>query len=104
MISIYQGETVNVEIKVVDSAGSDVLLDGAEAVFSFKGIESEEVVSKACTIVNSVIKVKMTSAETSEMIGAYAYEVKLLDNAGDVDMILADRINVSMSIAPREYI
>lgn len=104
MINIYQGETVNVEINVVDQNGEDVSLFGAEAVFSFRSIDSVEVVSKTCTINGSKINVTMTPLETTNMLGAYQYEVKLKDNNGDIDMILADRINVEMSIIPEQYI
>ena len=99
MKNIYQGETLFVEITVLDSEGAAANLLGAEAYFAYKNGVTD-LVTKPCSIENNIIKTTLEADETAAMLGNYAVEVKLRDLNGAVDTILVSTLKVLKSIMP----
>lgn len=92
-MKFYQGETIFIE---VDVEGVETL-EGATAIFGMKK-GGEELVEKTCQIDGLKLKTKLEPSETSEMLGEYTYEIKLIDTNEDVDIIKKSKLAIFRSI------
>jgi len=99
VIKFRQGETVEMDFDVVDSAGVAISLVGASSVMAYKPVGGEVVV-KACVIGTGKVTTTFTEAETKDMLGTYLIEVKLKDSANSIDSIYYDKFEVSKSLIP----
>lgn len=98
MFRIYQGETIYINITVLDEAGEPANLTNATAKFvCTKGTET---IKKACSIAGNVVTAKLEPADTKAMLGKYLFEVKTQDILGDIDTLQQDYLEVLQSIIP----
>lgn len=94
LIRIFEGETLPIEVTVLDSDGVPAA-DIADAFFYLeKRLVSTE---RACTIAAPLISVVLSAAETFAMRGKYRFAFKATDSSGNSDVVLAGTIWVERS-------
>lgn len=99
MIRCLQGETLKVEISVVDGAGDPKDLTGADAQMAYKKA-GEDAVEKSCSIASSQVSVLFSAADTAVMSGQYSLEIKVKDSSGYVDAVYQETLSVEPSLIP----
>lgn len=96
-ISMVAGETRVIELRVVDSEGLSVDLEGATAVFAV-----EKVLEKACTITGDTLMVKILPTETSKP-SVTEYEFRIRDRDTDVDSIIKGEFTILKRVVSKEW-
>lgn len=99
MIEIYQGETLLVELTVVDEAGDAKDLSGATVGMFYK-VPGGKIYEKACTVAGNIVSAKFEPDETAVLFGTHTLEVKIKDSLDDVDMVYTETMEVSKSLDP----
>lgn len=98
MISKYQGETLDYEVEVKDSAGAAADLTGCTATAGI--LKNGTVTRLTPTITGNVLSIKLTPDQTKVMEGTYSLEVKIKDTASDIEVVSRDLIQINKSIIP----
>lgn len=100
MINIYQGETLYVDVTIINEAGEELSLTDFEGVLAYSksGVTSQV----DCTIVGSVMTGKLTNEITAALsAGEYTLEMKAYDSSGgDIGVVLIEQMQVETSVIP----
>lgn len=101
MIRCLQGETLKIEISVVDGAGDPKDLTGASAQIAYRKA-GESAVEASCVVDEAGSKVSylFAAATTATMSGQYSIEVKVKDAVSQVDAVYTETLNVEPSLQP----
>jgi hypothetical protein len=99
MIRCLQGETLKVEVNVVDAAGDPKELTGASAQLAYRKA-GEDAAEKVCAIVGSQVSVLFSAADTAAMSGQYSLEIKVKDVSSYVDAVYTETLNIEPSLQP----
>lgn len=99
MIRVLKGESLLVEVNVVDAAGVAKDLTGASSLAAYKKVGAAAV-EKSPTITDNIVSVSFTAAETATMAGQYAIEIKVKDSDNYIDAVYMETLNVEPSLIP----
>ena len=98
-ITIYQGETLDIQFNVVDEDGAPYNLTGGAAVLSYqKGTATA--VNVTGTINTTTVTVSFAHATTQLMSDRYAFQLMCRNSGGKIVMVRNGFINVWTSINP----
>lgn len=95
---IYQGESFEINLDVVDGSGQPADLSGAAAVFRLRGINDTVYLEKTGVISGSAITVELTPTDTDMTCGFYTQEWRITGPAGDVKTVYQGELTIKASI------
>jgi len=90
-ISIYQGETLPIEVTVYDSSG-DPCTNLSIAKFAL--MHGPTVTTYDCAINGAIVSITLTQAQTLLLSGTYTYEFRAKDTFGEVDSMVIGNLTV----------
>ena len=98
-ITIYQGETLDIDFAVVDENGDAYSLAGGSAKLSYKQ-GGAAAVDVTCSIATSTVTASFTHATTQLLSGIYNFQLMCKDSSSQIVMVKEGQIEVKTSINP----
>lgn len=95
MIRAYQGETVKLEVEVLDTLGAAADLTGATVKFAMR-CPDLTLVEKTPTVTSNVLSVELLPSETLQS-GIHKYEFRISLN-DEVDSLRIGLLNIESSV------
>jgi len=94
-IMILSGETLPIEVNVLNSEGEPAL-NIIAAKFALRNGETMSV--RDCAITGSIVSVNFSQQETLLMSGDYEYEFRIRADDNDVDSLIMGRLRVDKGL------
>ncbi len=108
-ITIFRGDTVNLDITVTDSDGSAVNITGYTFFFTCKtnndDSDDDALIKKDVTShtnpTGGITRITLSKTDTDVTIGNHYYDIQMKDLSGNITTLTADRFIVEQDITTR---
>ena len=109
-LTIFRGDTINIDLTIYDSDGSALDITGYTFFFTAKtnkgdlddGALIKEDVTNHTDPTNGKTRITLSKEDTAVSIGNHYYDIQMKDTSGNITTITADRFNVVQDITLRE--
>lgn len=115
-LSIFRGDTVNIDLTITDSDGSALNITGYKFFFTAKSNDDDNdddaLIKKDVTThlkpdgsdgtLTGQSRITLSKTQTAVAIGNHYYDIQMKDSSDDITTLTKDRFNVKQDVTTRE--